>query len=279
MRSAKNDATIAVINSLIGVTVFAGLLAWPAVYSNIFDEVSTDLELSHYAEKAGWAHGILPEWMLLPMNTFVNVGYVVVGAMWMLRVWKHRDNSDNYHFYVFCWMSIIYGHVQCVRIVTRFHWAAVLDQWYTFPIFAWVGVWSANISCRARHGCALGWVITTAAMLASVLSYGLALLHELGFEVALGLHILIVVALSWQAHCVAPAATRKRRERSIAKAIVSCSGFVVLKLADHRLAALCPSFFTIFSGHFWSKVADFMQIHYTCQFFSEALQIKLVKSR
>lgn len=269
--------TRAVLTSFVHVAVGATLIAIPAIFTSIFDDVSTDLDLSHYAERAGWARGFLPVWLLpLPANTFVNAGYVVVGLVWLLslaRMHENRQISSNlsYSFYVFCWMSIIYGQVQCVRIVTRLHWSAVLDQWYTLPIFAWVGVWSADLHQHLQCGHSLSTPWKATLMLASVSSYAFSLLHENGFEMALAVHIVGVIIAAWQVHMVAADVTYTQRSRAFFMALVCCTGFVVLKLADHELVAIWPSFFSVLSGHFWSKVADFLQIHYTFKFFANAI--------
>jgi hypothetical protein len=251
--------------------VGAILIACPVLFTDIFCGVSTDLELDHYAEKSGWAIHYLPSWLPLPANTFVNVGYVIVGVLWLLRITRlqncRRLSAEHcYDFYVFSWMSFFYGQVQCIRLITRFHWSAVLDQWYTLPIFAWVGIWSGDVCHQLQCGRSLAGFTRTVLVLSSMMSYGLALWHELGFEVALAIHIVLVATFAWRAHSVAPFVSYQKRTASFLKALLCCAGFVVLKLADHRLAAIWPPFFTILSGHFWSKVADFLQIHYTCQF-------------
>lgn len=273
------SVTASVLNALLQVLFGAVIIACPVLFSNLFNDVSTDLDLNHYAERAGWAGRYLPAWLPLPANTFVNIGYIVIGLFWIARVrqlnkvLRPRDKMNArsavdvcYNFYVFAWMSVIYGPVQCLRIMTRSHWSAVLDQWYTLPIFAWVAVWSIDI-CWPTSRTNLWTTRTVAIMLASVLSYLLALRYQIGFEFALAIHIPVVVALSWRAHLISGTSSRQERIDAYVKALLCCAGFVVLKLADHWLAAHVPSLFTILSGHFWSKIADFMQIHYVCKFF------------
>jgi hypothetical protein len=280
----NRNSTAFVWKSLLQVLTGAIIIACPVVVLDVFRDVSTDLDLNHYAERAGWAGAYLPACIPLPANTFVNIGYVVIGLLWIIRI--HRVNQGLepwnkvnkatadvcYNFYVFAWMSVIYGPVQCFRIITRSHSSAVLDQWYTLPIFAWVAVWSIDIcwpvSCKMR------WTFRTMTiMLVSVLLYLLALLHTLGFEIALAIHIPVVVALSWRVHMISEAVSSQERIDAYIKALLCCAGFVLLKLADHLLASQLPSLFTVFSGHFWSKVADFMQIHYVCKFFWYTLRI------
>ncbi|KAF3812439.1 hypothetical protein GH733_019575 [Mirounga leonina] len=72
---------------------------------------------------------------------------------------------------VFAGMALVYGLVRWLRIATQ-----LLDQWLTLPIFAWLVAWRLSLD-----GCL------------SLGSYGLALLHPCGFEVALGAHIAAAV--------------------------------------------------------------------------------------
>jgi hypothetical protein len=60
-------------------------------------------------------------------------------------------------------------------------------------------------------------------------------------------------------------------------AVLCCTGFVVLKLLDHHLAAV-HDVFKIASGHFWSKWCDIGQILFVMLFFEE-LSIALEKPK
>jgi len=186
--------------------------------------------------------------------------------------------DDAYLMYVFAWMVVIYGPVQLVRVV--FHWrvAGILDQWFTLPIFAWVGVTCYEIGV-GRTSNNLDVLSMILIMTLSVTSYGLAILHVRGFEVALGAHICGVVVQGLRVYQRASSdVTELDRQRQLAaliRAVVCCAGFVALKLADWHLVHQLPMPFAVFSGHFWSKIADFMQFHYACQFLEAALAIKL----
>jgi len=244
---------------------------------NVMDNIEVDVGLHWYSESSS---PLSTYWLPMPFNTVVNAGYVAVGIFWILRVHNLVSDGDMtvdgaYLMYVFAWMVVLYGPVQLVRIVTQWRVAGILDQWYTLPIFAWVG-----ISCR-EIGRASGrlevWSISFV-ITASVSSYGLAVLHIRGFEVALGAHICGVVAQALLVHRRSSAETkldRQRRWTALVRAVVCCVGFVSLKLADWYLARLLPIPFTVLSGHFWSKVADFMQVHYACQFLEAAQPIRL----
>ena len=52
-----------------------------------------------------------------------------------------------------------------------------------------------------------------------------------------------------------------RSQRHLLLALVSCSGFVGLKLLDHWLARY--ALFQCVTGHFWSKVCDVLQFHFS----------------
>jgi len=186
--------------------------------------------------------------------------------------------DDAYLMYVFAWMVVIYGPVQLVRVV--FHWrvAGILDQWFTLPIFAWVGVTCYEIGV-GRTSNNLDVLSMILIMTLSVTSYGLAILHVRGFEVALGAHICGVVVQGLRVYQRASSdVTELDRQRQLAaliRAVVCCAGFVTLKLADWHLVHQLPMPFAVLSGHFWSKIADFMQVHYACQFLEAALAARL----
>jgi len=267
-------ANSAVVVSLMHTICGAALIAMFVLLSGSFmDSVKVDLGLCHYSESLS---PLSTQWLPMPMNTVVNVGYVAVGIYWILRVHSHLTNGsmsvdEAYLMYMFSWMLVLYGPVQLVRIVTHWRVAGILDQWYTLPIFAWTG-----ISCReiGRTSGTLDVLSVSLIITASIASYGLALLHSRGFEVALGAHICGVVAQAWCVHRRSSADTevdRQRRWAAFSRAVVCCAGFVSLKLADWHLVRLLPIPFAVLSGHFWSKIADFMQAHYACQFLEAAL--------
>lgn len=270
---ASHTSAGPLMTSLGHVTLCAALMAL-VVFTRLFDDVSTDLGLEHYAEQAYWGKasitGLLPRWLPMPANTLVNVGYVVVGLAWIRRVYrlqqKHETTMDNcnaYLFYAFSWMSVLYGPLQCSRILTQRHEVAVLDQWYTLPIFAWVTVWSAS-QLRLWNP---KWMIGV--MVASISTYFLSLICSFGFEVALLMHILAAVYSAIPIYRRSPSVESRS---AFLKAIVCCAGFVGLKVLDHRLGLWLPAVFSYLSGHFWSKIADFLQIHYMCEFFLINLQ-------
>jgi len=264
----------ALLVSLMHVGCGAALIAVLVLLSgSLTDSIKVDLGLHHYSESLS---PLSTQWLPMPFNTVVNVGYIVVGIYWILRVRSHLTDGgmsvdEAYLMYVFSWMLMLYGPVQFVRVVTHCHVAGILDQWYTLPIFAWIG-----IVCRemgSTSGMLNVWsvwlTITT-----SVASYGLAVLHSRGFEIALGAHICGVVTQAWCVHRRSSADTELDRQRRLAafiRAVVCCAGFVLLKLADWHLVRLLPIPFAVLSGHFWSKIADFMQAHYACRFLEAIL--------
>ncbi|XP_008285245.1 transmembrane protein 187 [Stegastes partitus] len=219
--------------------------------SDLFGSVRVDLDYDHYAEKRVES---LPAFLAMPCNCVVNVGYVCVGLYWLL--WNRGSTEperSRYMRQVFALMAVFYAPVQWTRLTVLRRAPAVLDQWLTLPIFGWVPVWIRYIEqppgrWSGAHGAALE--------LCSLLSYGLTLLHPLGFEVALGGHVALAVhgAVRLQLK------HGDRQTRTVLLlAVLSCAGFVVLKLLDHQLARY--RLFQRFTGHFWSKVCDVLQFH------------------
>ncbi|PAA56866.1 hypothetical protein BOX15_Mlig033550g1, partial [Macrostomum lignano] len=231
----------------------------------IFDVVQTDTDLSRYAERHSLAW--LPTWLPMPLNTAVNFGYSFCGIYWLLRVKRlfltgSLSRDAAYLFSVFAVMATAYGPVQLARIVRMSHNLAVVDQWVTLPFFAWVPIWV--ISTVTGHLSAGPILIT---MVASLLSYLLAVVTDVGFELALTLHVSAAMG-SGIFLCLYPGlSSATGLIKNVALAALSCVGFVGLKLLDHELANLCPAVFRIVSGHFLSKLADVMQIHCVCKAF------------
>ncbi|KAG7283570.1 hypothetical protein CRUP_026497 [Coryphaenoides rupestris] len=141
-----------------------------------------------------------------------------------------ETEESRYVSQVFALMAVCYGPVQWVRLATLRRAPAVLDQWVTLPIFAWVPVWCAYI-----EGGASAWrpLVAVAVQLCSVLSYGLSLGHSRGFDVALGCHIVVAVRKGVAVQRLYGDGVSLRH---LLLAVVSCGGFVVLKLLDHWLA-------------------------------------------
>lgn len=153
--------------------------------TGLFERVSVDLSYEHYAEQRV-EH--LPPFLAMPCNNLVNVAYVLMGLYW-LRWPRAADEAARslYVRQVFALMALFYAPVQWTRLATLRRAPAVLDQWLTLPIFAWVPVWIHHVellrSPDQRGASFVGYAASLEA--ASALSYGLALLHERGFEVAL----------------------------------------------------------------------------------------------
>ncbi|XP_007909883.1 transmembrane protein 187 [Callorhinchus milii] len=224
-----------------------------AVWSGVFDGVQTELGLESYAERqVAW----MPRGLTLPGNALVNLGYVALGWHWLRRGEEAAGGRHGrYVSHVFGWMVAGYGLVQAARIASQRHPAAVLDQWFTLPIFAWVPVWCLFLLQGWRPGL---WRAIEAASLGS---YLLALAVPQGFELALACHvalaIVVGVGVQWR---VGDGVSR----RWLLLAITSCAGFVGLKLLDAWLGQW--QLFHRLSGHFWSKVCDVLQIHFSFLF-------------
>ncbi|XP_055964677.1 transmembrane protein 187 [Sorex fumeus] len=226
------------------------------ICTGVFEGVSVEVGFEHYAERPVAS---LPAFLAMPFNSLINVAYVLLGWYWLQRGPSGprylAARGTRYLQHVFASMALLYGPVQWLRIGTQARVAALLDQWVTLPIFAWPVAWCLYLDRGWRPWCLLGLECL------SLCSYGLALLHAQGFELALAGHIAAAVgqALRTQGrHGSATSATY------LALAVLSCLGFVGLKLCDHQLAHW--PLFQRLTGHFWSKVCDVLQFHFAFLF-------------
>lgn len=236
------------------VHVAGGLiLCVGAVASGIFDGVHVDVGYEHYAEPT--VPGF-PAALAMPANCLVNLAYVLLGWYWLPSGGK-RGQAD-YFQEVFALMALAYGPIQWGRLWTQHRWAAVLDQWVTLPIFVWAAVWCTYL----EHGWLPGTFLAMEAT--SLASYLLAMLHPQGFELALVGHIAIVI---WKAVKIQMRLGNSTTAWIMALGIVSCLGFVSLKLWDQELAQWM--LFRRFTGHFWSKICDVLQFHCTFLFLTQ----------
>jgi len=239
------------LSSVIFVVLLV-LLMYFVSKSGCFQRAVAETGADHYAERTD------PQSFLkMPFNALVNSGYVVVGLFWL----SHASQFKLYLDFCTCFASlaVLYGPIQFLRIVTQERHFALLDQWVTLPFFALAACWGFTVRFQLRRS------VVAMLMLISVLSY---IAHELfmyGFEIVLALHI--AFAVSGAALLLHQCGYNQFATRSFLLALLSCSGFVVLKLLDHTLVAYWP--FHMLTGHFWSKICDFMQIHYVLQFFKQ----------
>lgn len=235
----------------------ASCLCVATVHTGIFERVSVQVGYEHYAEAPVTS---LPAFLAMPFNSLINMAYVFLGVYWLRSQacapggLTERQRA-RYLKDVFAGMALVYGPVQWLRIGMQTRPTAVLDQWLTLPIFAWPVAWCL---CLDR-----GWKpwLFLAVEGLSLCSYSLALLHPRGFELALGLHIAAAVgqALHTQGcHGDTSSGTY------LTLGVLSCLGFVVLKLYDHELAQW--RLFQQLTGHFWSKVCDVLQFHFAFLF-------------
>ncbi|XP_072025564.1 transmembrane protein 187-like [Amphiura filiformis] len=232
------------------------------IRQGFFDGAKVEVGYKYYAEEPDSKLGgfVFPDWIKMPANTIVNAGYCLVGMYWMLKIFMREQqgsvsSQEAYMYYVFAWMAIFYGPVQFTRIITQAPRSAVLDQWVTLPFFAWVAVWAKTLLV----GWSMQWAM--ALMISSSLSYNMIFLHEQGFEIALLLHAINGLMPLWTAFNRYPA---KDNLFNLICLVVCFLDFTVVKLYDLELGKFHP-FFTEFSGHFWSKVGDFLMIHFACR--------------
>ncbi|XP_004717654.1 transmembrane protein 187 [Echinops telfairi] len=235
----------------------AGCFCVATIYMGVFQDVFVQVGYECYAEAPVAS---LPAFLTMPFNSLINVAYMLLGWHWLRRDGGPLRCSAEaprarYLQAVFAAMALLYGPVQWLRIGTQAHPAAVLDQWLTLPIFAWLVVWCLYLDKGWKP-----WLFFATECL-SLSSYGLALLHPWGFEVALGVHILVAVVQALQAQARSGNATTRAY---LILGFLSCLGFVVLKLWDHQLAQW--RLFQRLTGHFWSKVCDVLQFHFAFLF-------------
>ncbi|XP_038589141.1 transmembrane protein 187-like [Micropterus salmoides] len=240
--------------------------------TSLFANVEVDLSYDHYAEKRV---DHMPGFLAMPCNCLVNLAYICMGLYWLR--WQggiSETERSRYMRQVFAFMAVFYGPVQWTRLAVLRRAPAVLDQWFTLPIFAWVPVWIRYIEQGPAK-----WRVSDAAALElfSILSYGLALAHERGFEMALGCHVALA---AYKGVRVQLGHGDSRTRGYMLLALLSCAGFVVLKLLDHWLAR--QSLFQRLTGHFWSKVCDVLQFHFSFCFLTtltERVQGKTASQR
>lgn len=221
------------------------------VSTGVLDTVTTELGYSHYAEKP--VPG-LPGFLAMPCNALINLGYIMLGIYWLVQDDKAigiQCQKGRYLKNVFSWMALVYGPVQWVRIWTQTQRAAVLDQWFTLPIFAWAIIWSNSILNKWDRQQYL------AVEFLSFSSYFLSMIHPQGFEVALAIHIIWALTSGLRLQRKYGDSTTRMY---LVLALISCLGFVHLKLLDHWLAQCFV--FQRLTGHFWSKICDILQFHY-----------------
>ncbi|KAK7930070.1 hypothetical protein WMY93_006465 [Mugilogobius chulae] len=246
-------------SALVHVTV-PFVICTALANTSLFDDVNVDLTYDHYAEQTV---DCLPFFLAMPFNSLINLAYMFMGLYWLLRHESKSETGDGrYMREVFALMALFYAPVQWARLALLMRAPAVLDQWFTLPIFAWVPVWINYIEDKSTKSHAL------MLELCSLLSYGLALKFEHGFEVALGCHVLLALQKGTQAQM---RLGNHQTFKYLVLAMLSCAGFVVLKLLDHWLAQFWV--FQRVTGHFWSKVCDVLQFHYSFCFLTTLTQV------
>lgn len=234
----------------------------------VFDHVYTNTSLDHYSERPFWLP-ILPS-VAHPLNAAVNFGYLIVGFCWLLRISRSLSQRQisrdmGYCAAVFAWMSIVYAPTQLGRILTLGQRWAVLDQWFTLPFFMWACVWTIHTFIQPPPPAYVRmWLMTT-----SLAMYSLSLVTSIGFDIVFGFHMITVIVcglgllihfFSW------------RLFTAYLLLNLSTLGFVFLKIFDHELAGV-HEIFQIITGHFLSKICDFLQIHFALDsFFTIELQ-------
>ncbi|CAF1027000.1 unnamed protein product [Adineta steineri] len=212
--------------------------------------------VDEYAEKP-WPS--MPSYFAMPFNTLINIIYTFLGVYWLFLRRQKRDHSVNLR--VFCWIIIIYSGVQLFRIVTQQHFFGVLDQWYTLHIASWVFLWALSLQLEKDN-----WIVKNFILIELILclSYPiLGNLHPHGYEVTIGTHLILILVAVIRLHMT----LKNEKDTNFRVCLLCicascCIGFVLFDLLELYLATLWPSMFTVWSGHFFSRVCDILQIHF-----------------
>ena len=239
-------------------------------FTGVFENVQTENGPDHYAEKYGWL-GIFEDYVPMPLNTGVNLAYTAVGIMWLMHInadqQKILKGGDIFVLSTFNWLAVFYSFIQLTRLLTQRHEWAVMDQWYTLPFFAWTAVMAYTIQNGSSRQLEI-WVIFL-----SLTSYCTSLVLKTGFELSLACHIIIAVYVAIVVYRKYFNIKYPKVKLYFMMSCLSCSGFVVLKLLDHELPKI-HWIFSIISGHFLSKIADFMQIYYVNAFTFACIEVR-----
>lgn len=256
------------IKSLMHVS-FGVLITGCLTFIGLLDEAPTEDGFKHYAEKP-WTfmYAYIPalKHVQMPANTLINIPYTLLGIWWIYKIHKLSKSNPSiftepviYRFYMFGWMAVFYGFVQLARILSQNHGMAILDQWYTLVIFSWLMPW-----CHQEVNGENSELHTAVIVTLSTTSYLLTLILPFAFEILLGMHIFIDIYLARK--LIKVTQQPKKLEVQFWKVVLSCCGFVVLKLLDHILPLIHVVFYYI-SGHFLSKICDCLQFFFAFEFF------------
>jgi len=171
---------------------------------------------------------------------------------------------------VFC-----YAPISLMRTVTFNLYWALLDQWMTVPWFGFVFAWGIALIVYeafellpqlSKYKSKSGWyalMVFAALISLSAASYPIATMkHPLGFEICIGLHVIGVLLMG-----IYHVYRKPSLRWPFITAVSACCGFIVMKQLDLVLAELYAPLFRLFSGHFFSKLCDALQLHLVLNFF------------
>jgi len=230
------------------------------IETGLFDNVITELGYDSYAEHP---HSLpwLPSCVKMPGNLAVNLGYFILGVHWLCYYGnlapKRLSLRTVLSGSVFSWLSVLYSFIQGYRILYQSQASAVLDPWITLTIFCHVMTWMIGVEECGNDGNQGKECNIVLLYAASFISYFLSLLLDTGFELALAVHVLIVIVTAVRLQ--GKYGDVQSRAMFI-KALLCCAGFVILKVLDLPLAQYWTP--NVVSGHFLSKLCDVGQMYY-----------------
>ena len=244
--------------SIIQTLLCGFIVCYTIARSNFSRSVHVEVGFHHYAEMVD------PTSLLkMPFNSLVNIGYIAMGIYWFIKIRYLSLSKDiAYYFDMFSLMSIAYGPIQFLRIVTQDRLFAILDQWFTLPMFAWVCLFGIFATSQKQN-----ITLESFILLISVTSYGFAFITQYGFEITFGLHTICTVVVGIQCQYISGS---WKSFKPLMFVVICFLGFILLKVYDLDIRQKHWIFKRI-SGHFLSKICDILQIHFAAEFFLEIL--------
>ncbi len=197
-----------------------------------------------------------------------------VGLYWLVRRCNTRSQYNSYS-YTLSMMCIVYTFLSFARTVTQERIYALIDQWMTLPFFGVPIIWGWRVLGRIQSR----FVVVLLLTFSCTAYFMFAPFHRKGFEVAILIHITMAFAALVEALMLGRSyasmfCTSNPLVIPAIKWLACLFGFVFLKVYDHELATIevqgMKPFQTL-TGHFWHKIADFMQL-YAAQAFLDSLE-------
>lgn len=254
----------------------------------LFDGGDVEVGYDGYGEYPSVYSRVLPRWLRMPFNTLVNTLYLLCGWYWLhstnLEEEKQAETKtlrgpllmpleDAYLFRVYSWMCAYRGLLQALFMVVQDYRLASLCELSRLLTISWCIMWSLHLLEWLR-GSAVRYAVATSL---SVAHFVLHIREPHGYERVQVHHgtalALLVVYMQLKYGDIAHSLL------SIAVAAVCSLLFAAASRNDLGLAQLSSPVFRVLSGHFWSRVAEVLMIHFVaCFMFSISVNKYIEKS-